>query len=240
MPEHKRNCLYKILRPDLSSVSAGYGRHRYSAEWSEVDGNGAYCASSLPGLLAGGIDEPSVLAEIEAEWPTCVDAPDGVICMRRVRVLRHAAVDRWHLVRAAIFAARLAHAVSPSPERAQAIAAAGRCERERTPEAARAASRAAARAAARARERASSRAAARAAAGAARAAAGAARAAARAATWAAARARERASSWAAARAAAVAARAAAGAAAQEGKAMEAEVQAERLILSALVADVFGR
>ena len=132
---------YKLLRSDLSSLSDQYGRHKYSAEWTHVPGNGAYVALTLPGLLRGGMGE--VFAQVEyAELTGAVD-DDDVVTARRVRVLRHAPLDLWAFVRAVIWGARQVLPLEGNPLRAvclRAVEAADRCERERTSEAADAAS----------------------------------------------------------------------------------------------------
>jgi len=213
---------YKLLKSDLGSLSSEYGRHMYSSDWTEVPGHGAYVGLTLPGLLRGGMGQ--VLAECEYAQPTEACADGDVVTARRVRVLRHAPIDTWAVVRAVVWGVRQVAHLSPDPRTMAAIEAAERCERERTPDAAAEAAEAAA--------------AARAAAWAADAAAAAAAWAARAAAWAADAARAAAD---AARAAAWAAGAAWASAGAAGAAWAAEAAAEtdlaRRILEHLVDQV---
>ena len=67
---------YKILTPDLRSMSGQYGSVQYGMDWIDVPGHGAYVGLTLPGLLRGDFYEPAVLAEMEYENPTGVVA-DG-------------------------------------------------------------------------------------------------------------------------------------------------------------------
>ena len=127
---------YKILTPELRSMSDEYGAVRYGTDWIDVPGNGAYVGLSLSGLLRGEFREPAVLAEIEYSDPTGVVDDCNVVTARRTRVIRSALVDRWHLVRAAIYAARSVAQLSTDPRVASALDAAERCERERTRKAA--------------------------------------------------------------------------------------------------------
>ena len=98
---------YKILTTDLCSMSSQYGSVQYGTDWVDVPGHGAYIGLTLPGLLRGHFREPAVLAECEYEDATGIANDGHVVTARRVRVLRHAPVDRWHLVRAAISAAKI-------------------------------------------------------------------------------------------------------------------------------------
>ena len=127
---------YKILTPALCSLSSEYGSVQYGTDWIDVPGHGAYVGLTLPGLLRGDFYEPAVLAEMEYEDPTHVVDDGHVITARRVRIVRSAPVDRWHLVRAAIYGAKSVAHLSADPGVAEAITAAERCERVRTPEAA--------------------------------------------------------------------------------------------------------
>ena len=124
---------YKLLRSDLSSLSDQYGRHKYSAEWTHVPGNGAYVALTLPGLLRGGMGE--VFAQVEYKSPTGKVNDGEVVTARRVRILRYAPVDIWAVVRAATWGARQVLPPKGHPLRPvclQAVKAAEECERERT------------------------------------------------------------------------------------------------------------
>ena len=70
----------KLLQEDGTSLN---GKFRYQHnEWQEVPGNGAYVAITAE-LVAGG--QGPVLAYFECEDPTEAEAPDGVVCFRRVR-----------------------------------------------------------------------------------------------------------------------------------------------------------
>lgn len=131
---------YKLLREDLTSASREYGFVQYGPEWVTIPGHGSYVAHTLEGLLCGVY--ASVLAEVEYEDPTGVASDAGVTTARRVRVLRHAVVDRWVWCRVAIRCARAVAHLSSDPWAMAAIEAAERCERERTPEAASSADRA--------------------------------------------------------------------------------------------------
>ena len=125
---------YKLLKSDLGSLSSEYGRHMYSSDWTEVPGHGAYVGLTLPGLLRGGMGQ--VLAECEYAQPTEACADGDVVTARRVRVLRHAPIDTWAVVRAVVWGVRQVAHLSPDPRTMAAIEAAERCERERTPDAA--------------------------------------------------------------------------------------------------------
>jgi len=128
---------YKLLRADLSSLSGDYRRVQYGPEWTDVPGNGAYIGLTLPGLLRGGLGE--VLARVEYKSPTGKVNDGDVVTARRVRILQHAPVDIWAIVRAVIWGARQVLPPKGHPLRAaclRAVKAAERCEKERTPEAA--------------------------------------------------------------------------------------------------------
>ena len=124
---------YKLLRGDLTSISHAPGRVQYGHDWVEVPGKGAYVGLTLPGLLRGGLGK--VLARVEYKSPTGAVNDGDVITARRVRVLQHAPLDLWALVRAAIWGARQVLPPKGHPFRpacVQAIRAAEECERERT------------------------------------------------------------------------------------------------------------
>jgi len=131
---------YKLLRSDLSSLFDEHGRVQYGPDWVEVPGDGAYVALTLPGLLRGGMGE--VLARVKYADPTGFGDDSHVVTARKVRVLRHAPIDVWALVRVAIWGARQVLPPEGHPLRElclRAVEAAERCARERTPESVKAA-----------------------------------------------------------------------------------------------------
>ena len=84
----------KMLREDGGSMNSDHTRIVYPlGEWITAPGNGAYIAVS-GGLAAVGVGP--VLALFECQQPTGVNAPDGVTCFRRVRMLsRCASAGPW-------------------------------------------------------------------------------------------------------------------------------------------------
>jgi hypothetical protein len=133
---------YKLLTAEGRSITTAYGAIHYPLDgsWIDVPGCGAFVGLSVPGLLRGGFGP--LLAEVKCEDRRGGDAecPE----MGRVRVMRTATIDIWTIIRVAIRAARDVAHLCPDPRVLAAIEAAERCERERMPEAARAAARAAA------------------------------------------------------------------------------------------------
>ena len=86
----------KVLTRDLRSLHRG--DFQYSREWRDVPGNGAYVA--IDGDLdAGGDVSAGVLVFLECERPICADdAPTGVRCFGRVRIVD----DCWALISPAL------------------------------------------------------------------------------------------------------------------------------------------
>ena len=84
----------KMLREDGGSMNDEHQRIIYPlGKWITAPGNGAYIAVS-GGLAAVGVGP--VLALFECQQPTGVNAPDGVTCFRRVRMLsRCASAGPW-------------------------------------------------------------------------------------------------------------------------------------------------
>ena len=84
---------YKLLRDDMS-LTLQYDRIRYPVgKWVSVPGNGAYVAIS-GGLLTGGGDVVrDELAQFECEEPSGANAPDGVVCFRKVLRVKLDACD---------------------------------------------------------------------------------------------------------------------------------------------------
>ena len=124
---------YKLLRSDLTSISEEHGRVQYGSGWVKVPRKGAYIGLTLPGLLRGGLGE--VLARVEYKSPTGAVDDGDVVTARRVRILRHAPVDLWALVRVAIWGARQVLPPKGHPLRAvclRAVKAAERYEKKRT------------------------------------------------------------------------------------------------------------
>jgi hypothetical protein len=81
----------KLVREDGGSLRgegtlSAYGSRRviYGPEWQTVPGNGAYVA--ITGALFDGGDGPRLIY-LECEEPTGAEAPHGVVCFRRVRVV---------------------------------------------------------------------------------------------------------------------------------------------------------
>jgi hypothetical protein len=127
---------YKLLTLEGRSLRSDYSAIEYdlSGAWTDIPGHGSSLGRTVPGLLSGGF--APLLAECQYSHPNGEVHDYEVVTSRRVRVLRHATIDLWTLVRVACRAARLVVPHGDNPCANAAIEAAERCERERTPEAA--------------------------------------------------------------------------------------------------------